>query len=289
MRPRTVDELRAESAVQLFERLLLGHLRESVHSVRAPLINRGAQLFTSALRKQRNGFIRRAKHHLGLFFKESGAAKYGMLQYFRNHPDRDDLGLLESSASEISAILSQLPPIQIKPTVDRVRTNAGIAGGNQTAAMLGMSPFSKVPQRVKDYIAEHSLEQVGRDLDETTVKELRTILVKGLEEEKPFSTIITEIKQAGVFSRDRAETIAVTEIGNAFSQGTLGIAKDLVSEGLDMEKSWLAEDDPCDICAGNSDADWIDVDEDFPSGDDAPLAHVNCLCALLVRRSGSEE
>ncbi len=242
----------------------LVELRESVHAVRAPLINRGAQLFTSALRKQRNGFIRRAKHHLGLFFRES-------------------------SASEISAILSQLPPIQIKPTVDRVRTNAGIAGGNQTAAMLGMSPFSKVPQRVKDYIAEHSLEQIGRDLDETTVKELRTILVKGLEEEKPFSTIITEIKQAGVFSRDRAETIAVTEIGNAFSQGTLGTAKELVSEGLDMEKSWLAEDDPCDICAGNSDADWIDVDEDFPSGDDAPLAHVNCLCALLVRRAGSEE
>jgi hypothetical protein len=155
--------------------------------------------------------------------------------------------------------------------------------------MIGVSPFSKVPQRVKDYIAEHSLEQIGSDLDKTTVDEIRTILVNGLEAEKPFSTIIAEIKQAGAFSRQRAETIAVSEIGNAFSQGTLGAAKDVAADGVVMEKSWLAEDEPCPICEENANADWLDVDEDFPSGDDAPLAHPNCLCALLVRRAGSEE
>jgi hypothetical protein len=213
----------------------------------------------------------------------------GVRQWARTHPDLDDLRIIESSHSDISGILSQIPPIAFSSKVDRVRTNAGIAGANQTASMVGVSPFSKVPQRVKDYIAEHSLEQIGSDLDKTTVDEIRTILVNGLEAEKPFSTIITQIKQAGAFSRARAETIAVSEIGNAFSQGTLGAAKDVAAEGVDMEKSWLAEDDPCPICEENANADWLDVDEDFPSGDDAPLAHPNCLCALLVRRAGSEE
>ncbi len=235
----------------------------SIHTARAPLIARGAQLIYSALRKQRTAFIKRATAHLKGTFSES------------DH-------------SDISGIVSQLPPLALKPSVAKLQIYAGKAGWDAGQAQLGISVEMSVPQRVRDYAAEHSLEQIGADLDQTTVDELRTILTNGLEAETPFSKIVTEIKQAGAFSRQRAETIAVTEIGNAFSQGTLGVAQDLSERGLDMEKSWLAEDEPCDICAGNADQDWIDVDDDFDSGDDAPLAHPNCLCALLVRRAGSE-
>lgn len=214
----------------------------------------------SALRKQRTSFLKRNLSKLKKLYEAS--------------PD-------------VNRILSTLPPIKLNAKVQKIITKAASAGADHSAGQLGISPFPKVPQRVKDYVAEHSLEQVGKDLDETTVSELRTILENGLKEEKPFSTIVNEIKQAGAFSRDRAQTIAVTEVGNAFSQGTLGVAKDLQDEGLDMEKSWLAENDACPICSENADEEWIDVDDDFPSGDDAPLAHPNCLCALLVRRAGS--
>ncbi len=234
-----------------------------VHADRAPHISRGAALFYSALRKQRTAFIKQATSHLKLLY--------------------------ESDQTEVAGILSRMPSIKLKPTIDKLRTMAGRSGANQAASMIGINPFQSVPQRVKDYVAENSLEQIGKDLDETTVNEIRTILEDGLENETAFSKIVTEIKQAGAFSRDRAERIAVSEIGNAFSQGTLGVGKDLSADGLDMEKSWLAEADACPICEDNANDEWIDIDEDFSSGDDAPLAHPNCLCALLVRRVGSEE
>ncbi len=235
-----------------------------IHGYRAPHIAKGASLFYSALRKQRTAFLKRASAHLKSTFKES-------------------------DTSDISGIVSHLPPLVLKPTVAKLQISAGRAGWDLANAQLGIDPLMSVPQRVTDYAAEHSLEQIGADLDKTTVDEIRTILTNGLEAETPFSKIITEIKQAGAFSRARAERIAVTEIGNAFSQGTLGAAKDVAAEGVDMEKSWLAESDPCPICEENASEEWIDIDDDFSSGDDAPLAHVNCLCALLVRRVGSEE
>lgn len=223
-------------------------------------ISRAASLFYSALKKQRTAFMKRATSKLK--------------------------ALYEASHSDIPRILGTIPPIVLKPTISKLLTNAGTTGANHTNTMVGVSALSQTPQRVKDYIAEHSLEQIGADLDTTTVSEIRTILENGLDANTPFSKIITEIKQAGAFSRDRAQTIAVTEVGNAYSQGLLGQGKELQDQGLDMEKSWLAEDEPCDICQGNADADWVDIDEDFPSGDDAPLAHPNCLCALLMRRAG---
>ncbi len=231
----------------------------AVHTARSPLIARGVALFYSALRKQRTAFLKRAKSSIK--------------------------ALHEADSPEILRILDKLPSIALKPTITKTITRAGTAGWNVAAGALGVSPVQLVPQRVRDYVAEHSLEQIGKDLDATTAAEIKTILVNGLEQETPFSKIITQIKQAGAFSRDRAEMIAVTEVGNAFSQGTLGQAKELVDEGLDVEKSWLAEDEPCDICAANAAQEWIDVGDDFDSGDDAPLAHPRCLCALLVRRA----
>jgi len=226
-------------------------------------ISRAASLFYSALKKQRTAFLKRTTAKLKKLY--------------------------EASSPEVPRILPSLPPIALKPTISKLLTKAGTDGANHTNVMLGISPLQTTPQRVKDYIAEHSLEQIGADLDATTVSEIRTILETGLEAQTPFSKIITEIKQAGAFSRQRAQTIAVTEVGNAYSQGLLGQGKELQDEGLDMEKSWLAEDEPCDICAGNADEGWIDIDDDFSSGDDAPLAHPNCLCALLMRRAGSGE
>jgi len=35
---------------------------------------------------------------------------------------------------------------------------------------------------------------------------------------------------------------------------------------------------PCDICDENADAGWIDSEEQYPSGDDGPPFHPNCVC-----------
>jgi len=87
--------------------------------------------------------------------------------------------------------------------------------------------------------------------------------------------------------RSRAHMIAVTEMGNGYVQGNVMVADALVDAGVDMEKSWLAADDPCDICAGDEDDGWIPYEDTFSSGDDEPLAHPNCRCDLLTRAVGT--
>lgn len=55
------------------------------------------------------------------------------------------------------------------------------------------------------------------------------------------------------------------------------------------EKLWVTDSNPCEICDENAIAGWIPADEEFPSGDDEPDAHINCKCSLDTRRTDDEE
>lgn len=56
--------------------------------------------------------------------------------------------------------------------------------------------------------------------------------------------------------------------------------KEAADEG-ETEKSWVGG--TCETCQENADEGWIDMDEQFPSGDDEPPAHPNCDCELETR------
>lgn len=157
-----------------------------------------------------------------------------------------------------------------------------LAGANQSGSLIGKA-YRTWPERLNGWIKDHAFEKIGKDLDRVTIEQLRGVLQAGIEESKSYQAIARDIRSLGAFSRQRAQTIAVTEMGNAFSQGTLGGALDLQDAGLGVEKSWLSQGDCCDICDGNSAEGWIDADAVFKSGDQAPLAHPNCRCALLTR------
>ena len=52
------------------------------------------------------------------------------------------------------------------------------------------------------------------------------------------------------------------------------------------EKSWDGDGEACEeICQPNIDAGWIDIDDDFPSGDQQPTAHPRCDCNIDFRKS----
>lgn len=88
--------------------------------------------------------------------------------------------------------------------------------------------------------------------------------------------------------RNRAELVAITEIGNAYMQGKLEVGRGLVSSGLAMEKAWLTVGDErvSDGCRANESIGWIDFGQSFPSGHEAPLRFPGCRCALQMRRKG---
>ena len=76
----------------------------------------------------------------------------------------------------------------------------------------------------------------------------------------------------------RAKMIAQTELNDAFNQGVFQFGKDAGATG----KSWDTDIAPCMVCIENELAGVIDIDDDFPSGDDAPPGHPRCMCSLGV-------
>lgn len=84
----------------------------------------------------------------------------------------------------------------------------------------------------------------------------------------------------------RAEMIARTEVAQASSNAALAVGTQIEKQSdgeIELQKTWLATDGLCcDICQTNLEASPIAMDDTFPSGDDAPTAHPNCVCALMT-------
>ncbi len=153
--------------------------------------------------------------------------------------------------------------------------------------------FNRVFDRAVSYAADRGAEMVGMKwvdgelvenpkaewvITQATRDEIQSLIVDGLNNSLTRDEIANNIESAAAFSPERADLISATEIGTANSQGALEgykAARDVV--GLKLKKYWIPDEDPCDDCQENGDAGLIDLDDDFPSGDDAPLAHPNCF------------
>ncbi len=116
-------------------------------------------------------------------------------------------------------------------------------------------------------------------ITDTTREMIRGIIANGLAENLSSDTIADNIEAATAFSPERAELIAHTEVGNINSMVSLDSAQTAADAGIELLKGWLtAGDDRVeDICLRNQAAGFIALDDDFPSGDAAPLAHPRCL------------
>ncbi len=130
---------------------------------------------------------------------------------------------------------------------------------------------------------------VTEDIDATTrgavIDAARSVFAGGLS----LAALITAVDEIFTDAIDnRADTIATTEIASAFNAGASALAVAAKQQGVVVEKMWSAEPDACDICQGNADQGWIDDDEAFDSGDDAPPGHPWCRCSLELRTESGE-
>lgn len=82
-----------------------------------------------------------------------------------------------------------------------------------------------------------------------------------------------------MFSEGRAKRAVRFEAGTAYNQGLL-----TALAGMRVKKEWATTSPaPCDECLENEDAGPIHLDDEFPSGDVAPLLHPNCECVLSIQ------
>jgi hypothetical protein len=117
--------------------------------------------------------------------------------------------------------------------------------------------------KVRD-LADARADKVGQFMEDTTKKVLK---------QNP--------DNAWILSPARAERAARYESRKAYYQGVMMGFK---GQGLWM-KEWVLHPnhDLDDTCDDNADMGPIPMEEEFDTGDDAPPAHLNCICEMTVR------
>lgn len=165
---------------------------------------------------------------------------------------------------------------------------------------MGDKPFSVRNPEAVTWTAGESATLVKR-VNEQTRNVLRTILVEGMKDGKSYQKIAREIrerfKRDGMFSnkvpsprhiRTRAELIAVTEIGNAYEEGSRQVVERL-NKKVKMRKRWITVGDErvSDMDIANSAMGWIKFPRMFNSGHSRPLSHPGCRCVAIYRTMAS--
>lgn len=122
-------------------------------------------------------------------------------------------------------------------------------------------------------------------ISETTRKRLRATISEGVDEGMSPQELKDSILDSFTFSDARAEMIARTELAFAHVQGNMAGWRE---SGVVVGKQSIlgSEHDIDDICNDNADAGVLEIDAEFPSGDDGPPYHPNCVCDVIPITEG---
>ena len=137
--------------------------------------------------------------------------------------------------------------------------------------------FDHANTRAADYATTQSAKLVSQ-IDDSTRNMLRDKIAAGLRSGAMREDIIDDILDGDVFSEARATQIADHEVAMANGAGAQTGREEAIKAGVKLRKVWVCDDNPCPICEENQNVGPIANDDEFPSGDMAEVAHVNCEC-----------
>ena len=129
-------------------------------------------------------------------------------------------------------------------------------------------------------------------ISDTTRTMIRDVIEQGFSEQKTVDEIAADLMESGAFSEARAEMIARYEVSSINNDSALAAYKVARDDGnVALKKTWETSggDMVCDDCLANEAAGEIDLDDDFPSGDDSPPLHVRCECNVVAVESDEGE
>lgn len=136
--------------------------------------------------------------------------------------------------------------------------------GNEAASLL-----VKPPKKLQAIL--NKSKATANEISRTTADRIGTKLSEGLEQGLGADEIARNINTV-LDDPARSMVIARTETADALVQANLETYREAEVELVE----WLVGD-PCDICAENAGVQ-VRLGGVFPSGDEAPPAHPNCVC-----------
>lgn len=259
----------------------IDHLIEANTALRkrralAPLERQLAAAMRLAFLRQGRAFVKRLELVRGQFAEAASEGSWGPLF------DEAALETLDAFANPLTNM-----------------AEAALAAGLRAAFadLAAETSFDLSHPRAVTYLQRRGGDRITQ-ITETTRARTRAILVQAADEGWGYTRTAKALK--ALFSgfagpplavqpkhlRSRAEAIAVYELGDAYEAANRMVAEDLQDAGLDMQKRWLTVGDSRvrPEHAENQGAEWIPLDDAFPSGHDRPPTDPGCRCTLQMRR-----
>lgn len=184
----------------------------------------------------------------------------------------------------------------IVPVYEAIARDAVAQGFRQIAADASDEIVQQANDRAVAWARERAAELLGRRLDadgnlvdngrwsvdETTRERVRALVAQAEENGWSNDRLADNIREAYVFSPERADVIARTETAFADVAGNMIAYRE---SGIVAGKRWIlanhGDEKCCEDCEANVADGVIGLDDDFTTGDDAPPAHPNCRCDVI--------
>jgi hypothetical protein len=178
----------------------------------------------------------------------------------------------------IAAVLADLGSSTFDDTVAAVGAANMVGSGLDWARAFARSRAAELVGR--RWIGDQTVDDPDADeaITASTADMLKPKIRQAITEKMTQAEFAAELAQS-VFSRARAERIAEYETTKVFHQATLQAFK---QSGRVTQVNWVTMGDDLveEVCEDNENGGPIDLGGTFPSGDDAPPAHVACRCWL---------
>ena len=243
--------------------------------------------------------------------KERALAKNRSLskaRIFKSEDDSSDYSPSEYAEAIYETIYEtfyEMPPL-VRPALEDAMLS-GILNGMLQLEVHDTKLIAEANTIARDYAADRAAELVGMKynvdgelvpnpraewaISDTTRDKIKRVVTEAFEGETKIADVAAKIERAleedghGIFTAQRAQTIANTEVSFAQAGGNFEVWK---RSGLVQEVKWLVSNEgPCDECAENENVT-VDFGSTFPSGDMLPPAHPNCRCVLIATKVGGD-
>lgn len=143
----------------------------------------------------------------------------------------------------------------------------------------------------QEHLLAYAMDAVT-GIDETTRRSMVQIVARGEREGTSYTEIARQmVRQFDRFGevspqrhlKNRAELIAVHELGNAYEAASRQTVDAIEAKGLPMVKYWsnTGDDRVSDQCRADTAAGWIRAGDPFPSGRQHAPGHPACRCSIL--------
>jgi hypothetical protein len=123
-----------------------------------------------------------------------------------------------------------------------------------------------------------SSDGTGGELVDATRSLIRSTIEQAVQEGWSAQTLANALRDSYAFSRDRALTIARTELMMAFSNGAM---QGYITSNVVSRKKWLLDPDPCPVCIANAGQGEIPLLQTFQGGVMTSPQHPRCRCTVV--------